>query len=618
MSQRSHSNPPRGRSNDRSTKGRAPGGGGTRAHDPVAPLPLAATLLTVLIATFAIYTTSFDHEFTTWDDPDYVTDNVLVRNQDYEALTKAIVSSNYHPLTMFSMAWNAAPPLSPKPFLVTNALLHTINTGLLFWLAFRLSRRSLFVAFWTALLFGVHPMHVESVAWISERKDVLYTLFFLAAAIAYHRYLERRSLRWLGGALALFVLSCLSKGMAVVFPLVMIVMDVWERRRVLETRSLIEKAPFFVVALVFGRIVLDVQGGGDLNGLLTKTTLHLKGVADFIPYAAWERVVLPTYGFAAYLFKLFVPVRLSAFYPYPPPGTLGLVHILAPLVFLGVLALIVWDFRRTRILTFGLGWYLVTILPVLQWLPVGEAIMADRYAYLSYVGPLFALSMGIPRVAGAARERQAIAAVALACFAAVCGVLSVRQIGVWKNSDTLWSQVIRLHPRSAMAYVARGNARGSAGRVQEALEDLRTARSLGSRKYDLYDGLGNAYGALGQLDSSVVMYGAAIAQNSSSGRTYYNRAVALVRLQRPQEALADLDRAEALLGGTNLNVHPTRGDAYLHLQRYREAVQEYDRAIERGAGNAMVYNNRGIAKWNLGDRAGAEADIAEARRLGAP
>ena len=519
---------------------------------------------------------------------------------------------------MYSLAWNAAPPLSPKPFLVTNAFLHTINAGLVFWLVFRLSRRRLFPAFWAALLFGIHPMHVESVAWISERKDVLYTLFFLAGAIAYHRYLERRTLPWLGGALALFVLSCLSKGMAVVFPLVMVLMDVWERRRVLETRAILEKVPFFLVALLFGRIVLDVQGGGDLNGLLTKTTVHLKGLADTLPYAAWERLVLPTYGFAAYLIKLFVPVRLSAFYPYPPPGALGAVHFLAPLVFVGVLALIVWDYRRTRILTFGLGWYLVTILPVLQWIPVGEAIMADRYAYLSYVGPLFALSMGIARVASAVRGRRMAGSVALACFAALCAVLTVRQIAVWRNSETLWSQVLRLHPRAEMAYVARGNARGSTGRVQEALEDLRAARSLGSRRHDLYDGLGNAYGALGQLDSSVVMYTSSLAINPNSGRTYYNRAVALVRLQRPQEALADLDRAQALLGSANVNLHPTRGDAYLQLQRYREAASEYDRAIERGARDAMIYNNRGIARWNLGDQAGAEADITEARRLGAP
>jgi protein O-mannosyl-transferase len=605
----------RARPGDRSTAIRSTGAGKS-STPPVGRLALGGALLAVLATTFAIYTTSFDHEFTAWDDPDYVTENVLVLNRDYGGLSKAIVSSNYHPLTMFSLAWNAAPPLSPRPFLATNALLHTINTGLVFWLAFLLSRRRIFVAFWTALLFGIHPMHVESVAWISERKDVLYTLFFLAAAIAYRRYQERREVAWLGVSLALFVLSCLSKGMAVVFPLVMVLMDVWERRRLLDPRAVLEKAPFFLVALVFGRIALDVQGGGDLNGLLVKTTLHLKGLADTLPYSTWERLVLPTYGFAAYLVKLFVPVRMSAFYPYPPPGSLDPAHLAAPLVFLGVLALIVWDLRRTRILSFGLGWFVLTILPVLQWIPVGEAIMADRYTYLSYVGPLWALSRGLAHLAGTARARRTMGSAVLAAFAIVCALLTVRQIAVWRNSETLWTNVIRLHPTAEMAYVARGNARGRAGRVEEALGDLRTARRLGSDRYDLYDGLGNAYGATGQLDSSVVMYGAALAANPNSGRTYYNRAVALVRLNRPEEALQDLERAGTLLAGTEVELHLTRADAYLQLQRFREAAAEYDRAIERGARGAMVYNNRGIARWNLGDQAGAEADIAEARRLG--
>lgn len=570
-----------------------------------------------MLVSFALYTTAFDHEFTAWDDPDYVTENVFVRNQDYGALSKAVVSNNYHPLTMFSLAWNAAPPLTPRPFLVTNAFLHALNAGLVFWLALLLSRRRISVAFWTALLFGIHPMHVESVAWISERKDLLYVFFFLAGAIAYQRYLERRTMPWLAGAFALFVLSCLSKGMAVVFPLVMVLQDVWERRRVIETRSLLEKAPFFLVAFVFGRIALDVQGGGDLHGLLTRTTVHLKGIADTLPYATWERILLPTYGFAGYLVKLFVPVEQSAFYPYPAPGTLGPVHAAAALVFVGVLALIVWDFRRTRLFTFGLGWYLVTILPVLQWLPVGEAIMAERYTYLSYVGPLFTLSAAVLSLAGVARQRRRIAFAALACFAAVCAVLTVRQIGVWRNSEALWTQVIEHHPRAEMAYVARGNARGREGRIQEALSDLRTARSLGSERYDLFDGLGNAYGALNQLDSSVVLYTRALAVNPNAGRTYSNRAVALVRLNRPQEALDDLERAQTLLAGADVNLHTTRADAYLQLSRFREAAAEYDRAIDLGARGAMVYNNRAIARWNLGDVAGAEADVAEARRLGA-
>src|SRR5438132_6301020 len=176
--------------------------------------------------------------------------------------------NNYHPLTMLSLAWNVSAPLSPRPFLATNVALHALDTLLVFWLAFLLGGGHIAVAAITALLFGIHPMHVESVAWVSERKDVLYAFFFLAAAIAYWLHLGGGSRRLLPLAFALFVLACLSKGMAVVFPLVMVLLDVWKRRPPLAWRAVLEKLPFVAVALLFGAIALDVQAGGDFHGWL--------------------------------------------------------------------------------------------------------------------------------------------------------------------------------------------------------------------------------------------------------------------------------------------------------------------------------------------------------------
>src|SRR5262249_40382385 len=157
-------------------------------------------------------------------------ENALVQHHDTVTLVRAVVSSNYHPLTMLSLSWNASVPLTPRPFLLTNALLHAINAGLVFWLVLLLAGGRLFPAFWAALFFGSHPMHVESVAWIAERKDVLYVALFLGAAIAYWRYLTTRQRPWLAVTFLLFLLSCFAKGMAVVFPLVLVLMDVWQRR----------------------------------------------------------------------------------------------------------------------------------------------------------------------------------------------------------------------------------------------------------------------------------------------------------------------------------------------------------------------------------------------------
>jgi len=616
----------RGGDRDRRPSGRAaaprsgPRGGpaGVRGRGGIGLRPVGlGLLLLVLAVTAAAYAGIVPHDFLTWDDPDYVSENALVQHHDTGTLLRAVVSSNFHPLTMLSLSWNASVPLTPKPFLVTNIVLHAINAGLVFCLVFLLAGRRLFPAFWAALFFGIHPMHVESVAWISERKDVLYVALFLAAAVAYWRYLAVRKRSWLAVTFLLFLLSCFAKGMAVVFPLVLVLMDVWQRRRdALSSAALLEKIPFFATSLLFGWIAIDVQGGGNLHGLLIRTDYHLKGLADTLPLTALERIVLPAYGLLLYSWRLFVPIRQSAFYPYPSGADAAAIHtFLGPLVLIALVALAVWDFRRTRIWTFGVGWFLVTLAPVLQWIPVGDAIIADRYTYLSYIGPLFAITVAIDRLAVKRAHGVAMASVLLGILAAVFFARTVRQAETWKDSETLWSNVIRLYPRHDMAYVARGNARGASGKVDEAFHDLITARGLGSNRGNLYDGLGNAFGSRGQLDSAVVMYDRGLALEPNMGRTYYNRAIAYLRLQRPSDALADLARARMLVPAQTLDFHVPSGNAYLQLKRYQEAVAQYDSAIGEGRRDPNLYYSRALGKWNLGDSTGAGADLNEARKL---
>ena len=201
------------RNRDKQRRGRRAPESARPAGTPHQPRRIGATLLAlaaVAAVTFAVYTRAFDHSFVSWDDPDYVEENTLVQSHDVHGLLTAVISNNYHPLTMISLSLNASQPLSPKPFIVTNVILHTLNTGLVFWLVLLLSGRRILVASFAALLFGIHPMHVESVAWISERKDVLYSFFFLAACITYWRYLERRAWPWLPARTCALEWRCLS------------------------------------------------------------------------------------------------------------------------------------------------------------------------------------------------------------------------------------------------------------------------------------------------------------------------------------------------------------------------------------------------------------------------
>lgn len=591
---------------------KTPAGRTTQRPRRVASIAFALAALTAL--TFAAYAGAFDNAFVQWDDPIYI-DNPFVLQERYDVLSRGVFGNNYHPLTMYSYALNVSSPLTPRPFIVTNVVLHTLNTGLVFWLVFLLSRRRLTVAFFAALFFGIHPMHVESVAWVSERKDVLYVFFLLAGAITYWRYLEKRTLAWLGLTFALFLLSCLSKGQAVVFPILMMLLDYWARRSVLERRAILEKVPFFATSLLFGLIALNVQAGGDFHGLLTASRDGPPPLQELTSFSPFQRIALPTYGHMMYVWKLFVPVHLAALYPYPAPAEANHPQlILAFLFFLATFGLAAWGVHKARILAFGIGWYLVCIAPVLQWIPVGSAIMADRYSYLSYFGLLFALAMGIGALFDRYRAVLSILATGMTLIIAFLFAQTTGQVETWKDSEALWGNVIRNFPRSDLAYISRGNSRGKAGQIQGAMADLQTALRLGSQRADMYDGLGNAYAGTGKPDSAVLMFDLALKVNPNAGRTYYNRAIAHLVADHPREALADLEKADQLMPVPPPSLHFLRGNAYLQLAMHSEAIASFDRAIAAGQRVPDSYYNRGVCKLRLGNMDGAVADFRETLR----
>ena len=224
----------------------------------------------IVIITFIVFFPSFKCGFTNWDDEDYVTKNSLVVSNfiHVKEIFKTPVLLNYHPITMLTFALNYQfGKLNPVGYHLWNVLLHVLNTILVFVFIFIFTKRNLLMATIVALFFGIHPMHVESVAWVSERKDVLYVFFFLAALISYLYYKEKGKPIWYSITLLLFILSCLSKAMAVVFPFVLILIDyytadsisqiaIWKRK------TSIDKIPFFLISLVFGITAYVIQHNG--------------------------------------------------------------------------------------------------------------------------------------------------------------------------------------------------------------------------------------------------------------------------------------------------------------------------------------------------------------------
>lgn len=357
------------------------------------PLTLLGLLFGVLVA----FGGAVEHDFVAWDDHVYVYENPLILGPSaatFRALATRVVSLNYHPLTMWTLWANSAlfGP-GPRSFIATNIVIHWLNAGLLCWLAWLLTeRRSRAVPALTAFLFAVHPLRAESVVWVSERKDVLYVFFFLAGLILYWDYLLSSRKRLLGLATGLMLMACLSKGVAVVFPVVCLLLDFWKQRR-WSARLVLEKLPMFSLSLLFGLIALDVQRGGDFHGLLDLPSR--KVVALSAALGPGSKIFAASYGFTGYFIKTFVPTDLCTFYPYPAGYDFGAPRFIGSLAFLVASAgVFIWGVRRAPILAFGFGWIFATVALVLQLISVGAVIMADRYFYLPSAGLFFMLTYG--------------------------------------------------------------------------------------------------------------------------------------------------------------------------------------------------------------------------------
>ncbi|RAJ92503.1 tetratricopeptide repeat protein [Larkinella arboricola] len=585
------------------------------------PVWLPAVLLAVLIA----FSFGFGNGFVDWDDSEYVFGNpyVLEPTADHvRTLLQSVVALNYHPLTMVSLAANSA--LSgpgATSFIVTNTVIHLLNTLLVFSLAYQLSRKNGWVGLFVAALWGLHPMHVESVIWVSERKDVLYTFFFLSACLTYLRYRKSGAFSWFALTFILFVLSCLSKAMAVVLPLVLLLIDYWQAgdqgiRKMTKPSVWLEKIPFLLVAVWVGLIATDVQAGGDFHGWLIRIA-EKKDAVGQEPFAArW--LVYGSYGFLMYLVRLVAPFRLSAFYPYPENvRNIEPHHWLGPVVFVLVVGYALWQLvsaktERQRLVAFGIGFFLITILLVLQFMTVGAAIMADRYSYLSYFGLIFMVVYGFYLLTHQSPSHLRLATIGLGLFAVLCFYRTTQQVQVWKNTETLWTHALQFYPDNDQMREGLGDYYGKQNRIDEALQQFQAAVANGSSRYHCYEGLGNAYGLKNEFAKALEMYGQAIRLDSSKSDVYYNRGLTYNKVGRFEDALRDFNQALALAPGKDTLVLTARGFSYLQLKQYAASLADYERYLRYKPTDPTALHNRGVNRFYLGDRAGALADIRRA------
>jgi Tfp pilus assembly protein PilF len=420
-------------------------------------------LILIQLLVVATFWPAMQCEFVDWDDPIYVTQNQHVRG----GLTPAGVayafttfdSHNWIPLTWLSYELDATLfGLNPASFHAVNIAWHSLNAGLLYIVLYRLTG-SRYRSAAVAALFAVHPLHVESVAWVSERKDVLSTFFLLLTLLAYQRYsLQPNRSRYLVVTL-LMTLGLLAKSMVVTLPLLLLLIDVWPLQRVrfranpesvttddygrTPWQLIFEKIPLFLLALADGLITIAAQ-----KSAMTASTI--------LPWSS--RLGNAVCSYAWYLKATFWPVGLCAYYSHPrealSPATIGVSAILL----LVLTALVFLRGRQARHLHFGWWWFVISLLPVIGLLQVGSQAHADRYAYVPHIGLLTLLVWESHRLLVRWKWGRPIATVAAVVAIGGCSVLTWQQTQTWLSSETVWNQALKVDRYNAIAHTQLGQA----------------------------------------------------------------------------------------------------------------------------------------------------------------
>jgi tetratricopeptide (TPR) repeat protein len=551
-------------------------------------------LLTAAVLT--VYSQALHFDFVTYDDPEYVTANPHVQaGLTWAGIAWAFRTSfagNWFPMTWLSHMLDVSLfGLDSGRHHFTNTWIHTLSTLLWFALLKRLTGsrwRSALVAF----LFALHPLHVESVAWIAERKDVLSGLFWVLTLWAYAAYTDRPGPLRYALTVFLFCLGLMAKPMLVTLPVVLLLLDRWPLRR---GTKVLEKIPFFAASLAVS-----------LATLLVHKEVGATASLSLIPPAVRFENSLISY--VAYFLQMLWPADLAVFYPYPT-GSLLLPAVFAGITLTAVTVWIIRVFPRRPYLTVGWLWYLITLLPVIGLIQVGAQARADRYTYIPMIGLAIALIWGISEVLERWPRIQIGAAAAL-CLA--CLVLTRQQLHYWRDSIALYQhaidvtsenyvarfnlavvlekrgdraeavsqlrEAVRIRPHFAPAHSALGQLLAEQGQPEQALPELQTAVRLNPGLPDLQVRLGSVLGTLGRTEEAAAAFSEAIRRQPENADAHYNFGIALAQAGKLTDAAREF-RATVDLRPADVEAHFNLGIAFAQLGQRDEAIAQLSETL---------------------------------------
>jgi tetratricopeptide (TPR) repeat protein len=564
----------------------------------------AALLVLLAAATIAAFAGVQSADWILFDDPAYALSNAHIsRGFTWEGwrwiLTHAH-GGNFHPLTSASHMLDAElfgrSPLGPH---LLNLALHVANALLVCRVLYGYTRawwRSYFVA----VLFALHPLRVESVAWISERKDVLSLCFFLLALDAYRRWTERRTAARYAIVCALFVLGLCAKPMLVTLPFVLVLLDVWPLRRAAwNAKSLLslarEKLPLAAISLAASIATFCVQRA--TGAVLSAEKLALGG-----------RILNAMTAYARYVALWLAPRDLAVYYPLAAQRSIALpIASGAAIAFVTVLA---WRERERRPwLAVGWLWFLGTLVPVIGIVQVGGQALADRYTYLSTLGLAIAFVWGAAEIAVRARIPKAALAATCAVIALALGLATARQVALWKDTRTLFTHTLEVTRDNAVAHQVLGNALLLSGDGDAAIVELEAALAIAPEFAEAHNNLGSALGTKQRFDEAAMHFRAAL-RSSDSAETHHNLGYTLAEMGHADEARKEYEAALAIDRDDVLS-NSKLGAMLLESGRFAEALEHFQRTLALAPDDLETRRSSAIARTLQGDVEGGIQDYRE-------
>jgi len=573
-------------------------------------LIIGASALLIFFVTILVYLPALENGFV-WDDIQYVIENERIRSLEEDSLRVMFTTfyvGNWHPLTWISHAidyklWG----LDATGHHLTNIVLHGLNALVVFLLVLKLAMlaqelnantppsqplwnttiQPLLAAGVAALLFSLHPLRVESVAWVSERKDLLCAFFFLLSTACYLNFvLSQVSLKrrlWYANSHLFFMLALMSKPMAVTFPVVILLLDIYPLRRFgLSLRNtkrvLLEKIPFFALSSGASIVVIFAQNYGRSIRTLEQIPVDIRLL---------NAIRTPIF----YLQKIIIPYELVPFYPFPAHAAWwNLQYLLSAILIVVITCLTMWMIKKGNYLFFvAWAYFLITLLPVLGLLQVGGQSAADRYTYLPSLSIFILVGAGISWIVhrGIAEKNKVLGGGLIlgsfVCFI-ILGRLTVNQIAIWKDSERLWSCVVNAFPypqSDPLVHFNLGNAFAKSDKLDEAISEYKKTLVLSPGHIRAHNNLGRVYAVKGDYDQAIEEFKRALSINPRYVRARNNLGAAYLQKGEFDQAIIEIKRSLAVRPN-NINAHNKIALAYYSQGKYKLALAHFDRVISLG------------------------------------